>query len=179
MLKNYILSFLSLDIYKVLVFPTGIIFVLAFVYPKNPSTFLRILLIVMTILLACALGYYYFKKYQLKRKVRMLKNAQVYESAVMLGQNFLAEDRMLVYQNRDIFEETYDQLISVKLEEGKKDTKNLRCHFQSHEVVIPVGSLLQSQRTVAFLLKKNPNIQLEGIEPTGDGLLHTIDQIKS
>ena len=178
MLKNFLLSFLSLDIYKYLVLPTGVIFVVVILYVKNPTPLLRTILIVMTIILACALIYYYFKKFQMRKKIRTIENPSEYNTAVMLGHNFLLDDRMLVYQNRDIFEEKYENLVSVDKEVGKKDTINLRCHFQNHECVIPTGSELQAQRTVAFFQKQNSQVTLNGIEPTGDGLLHTIDQVK-
>ena len=178
MLKNYILSFLSIELSKLLVIPTIAIFILIFIYPKNPLPILKIVLIVLAIWLGGVMAYNYYKKYELKKKLRNLKNADEYDTAVMLGKNFLAEDRMLVYQNKDIFEESYDAITRIYKEDGKKGNVNLRCVLKDKEVIIPTGSLLQAQRTVAFLKRKNNSLVLENIEPSGDGKLHTIDQIK-
>lgn len=178
MLKNYINSYLSIDLSKWLALPTAVIFVLIFVYPKHPLPILRVVLIIFAILLAIALGFHYFKKFQMGQKIRKIEQLEKYDTAVMLGQQFLAEDKILVYQNMDIFEKEYSQLKSVKKEPGKKDQVLLRCVFDDKEVVIPTGSLLQAQRTVAFLKKKNDAIECIDIEPTGDGQLHTIDQIR-
>lgn len=175
MLKNYVLSFLAMKFYPMLLAPSLMSFALVLVSLITHTRSLKPVAAVLAVLLALVLVYYNLLKMKLSRKCRKVENAREYDDAVMLGFNFLCEERMIAYENRDIKEFYYKDLIKITAGMDKKGMPTLELQYPEYKAVLPTGSQGQAERTAAFLCCKAPSALLEGIEAKGNGRLHSID----
>lgn len=178
MLKSYVMSFLAMTYYPLLTIPTVAIFVIFFFFSSKLGTAMKPIAGVFAVVLGGVLLVYNLDKYRLKKQVREIKNAKEYDNAVMLGNSFLLEKRMLAYAKRNLKEYTYDSLKKVLYGKDKKGKDQLTLEFAEGTVVLPVGSYAQAARTAAFLKTVSDAVP-EGIEPEGTGRLHAIDMTEN
>lgn len=179
MIKKYLLSFLSIDYYAVLMVPTILLFVIMFIYTKTQTEVLRYLIIAIAFFLLAVLVFYNLQKYRIRKRLKSVEDVDAYDNGVFLGRNFLLENRMLAYQQKQVDEYFYKTLKQVTYQVGKKGQDLLVCTFENGMVIIPTGSRAQAERTCAFLKAQNDAVVFEGITPNGSGTLHSIDRTET
>ena len=178
MVKSYLHAFISMQYVRFLPLPAMLIFVLAIVYFKTGIPALRYGVMFLALIQAGLLACFYYERSTIGQKLRGFQNVKEYEGSYIIGQAFLLEDRMLVYDRHKILEFYYNDLKSLECVPGKRDCWNVRFITDSQSALDETSSLKQAQRLAAFLVKKNPQISVSGLTPEGDGILSHIESGK-
>ena len=118
MLKNYVLSFLAMTFYPFLLVPSLVSFALVLLMLGKFSLPVKPIAAVLVVIIAAMLIYYNAMKIKLRHQCAKVKDVKEYDDAVMLGFNFLCENRMIAYAKRSIKEYDYKDLTSVSAGTG-------------------------------------------------------------
>ncbi|MCR5229028.1 MAG: hypothetical protein K6D03_02780 [Solobacterium sp.] len=177
MVKSYLHAFISMKYLVILPAVSVVIFILAFAYFRTKIMLLRILVFIMAAVLAVLLAMFYGERFSISGKLRKIRNWKEYNDSYIIGQAFLLEDRMLIY-DRKIREFYYRDLKEIRGEKGKKDNWNVYLISGSDSAMDVTSSKGQAQRLAAFLKARNSSISLTDIEAEGDGILAHVESGK-
>ncbi len=178
MVKSYLHAFISMQYVLFLPVPAVLIFILAAVFFKTEIPLLRYLIFILAGIQAVLLVCFYYERASVSRRLRKIDNAREYEGSYIIGQAFLLEDRMLIYDRHRIMEFRYEDLRSLTCSPGKRDCWNVEFRSDTQQARDETSSLKQAQRLTAFLIMKNPDITVTGLVPEGDGILSHIESGK-
>ncbi len=177
MVKSYLHAFISMKYLIILPVTAFVIFILAFAYYRTKIAAFRILVFAVAAVLAILLAMFYGERFSISGKLRKIRNWTEYNDSYIIGQAFLLEDRMLIY-DRKIKEFYYRDLKEIKGEKGRKDNWNVYFSSGSDSALDVTSSKGQAQRLAAFLKSKNSSIVLKDIEAVGDGILAHVESGK-
>jgi hypothetical protein len=155
------------------------VFACAFLYISTGNMIPRYIGICFGLILAVMMFFYYREKVTAGLALRRVSNLDDFSDAVMIGQAFFLEDRMLGYGNRQVFDLTYDRIRSVTYETDQRGRMFL--NLETDQGVLPVEMALkdQAKRVAMFLKTKNPGTEIRNIEASGEGTLHSIDPYRN
>lgn len=173
MIKNYLLSYLAMAYMPLMTVFTILIFVSIFTLMNVSAVLMKVVIGILALCLAVILIKYNIEKEKIKKYIRTLKNADEYNDAVMLGECFFLEDRMLAYKKAKCKEYTYDELQSFTLANDKKRKAVLT--FEDNTYTVPLASEKQGDKLASFLKRKNNSIKLDGFNEIALNQLHDID----
>ncbi len=179
MVKRYIQSFISM---KYVFFLPGlalVVFACAFLYVSTGNPIPRYVGIVFGILLFAVMFVYYREKIGASLALKKVRELDSFSDAVMIGQAFFLEDRMLGYGNKKVFDLKYSDISRVSYRTDARGRMFL--NLETPQGTLPVEMALKNQasRVACFLKTKNPSAEIEGIEPSGEGTLLSIDPYRN
>ena len=147
-----------------------VIFVIAFMQNKNQSQSLKVVMIVLTVILAVIMFFYYRTKLSIAKALSKVEEIGEYEDGGMLDKSFILEDRMLAGSGFKVSEHSTAGIQKVSLEQkGRKCL--LHITGSDGEFDADAIDLGEAQRFAAFIKRKNPAVILENVEPKGSGTL--------
>ena len=173
MIKNYLLSYLAMAYMPLMTIFTILIFVSIFTLMNVSAVLMKVVIGILALCLAVVLIKYNIEKEKIKKYIRALKYADEYNDAVMLGECFFLEDRMLAYKKAKCKEYKYDELQSLTLANDKKWKAVLT--FEDNTYTVPLASEKQGDKLASFLKRKNNSIKLDGFNEIALNQLHDID----
>lgn len=179
MVKRYIQSFISMKYVFVLPGLALGVFVFAFLYTTSGNATMRYIGIAFGVILFLVMIFYYKEKFTVNAQLKKVKQLDDFSDAVMIGQAFFLEDRMLGYAAGKIFDLSYRDITSVSFTEGKGG--KLFLNLETSQGILPVEMALKDQaaRVANYLSVKNPSLAVSGITPSGAGTLHSIDPYRN
>ncbi|MBQ9327553.1 MAG: hypothetical protein IJ225_03345 [Solobacterium sp.] len=179
MVKRYIQSFISMKYVLVLPMLALMVFVSAFLYTMSGKEVFRLIGLLFGVILAVVMFFYYREKIRASRSLKRVENLSDYSDAIMIGQAFFLEDRMLGYHKGMVRELHYPEVTNISFTElnGGKLFLNL----DTAGGVLPVEMSIkdQARRVAEFLVVRSPDAKVEGIDPYGEGTLHSIDPYRN
>ena len=179
MVKRYLQSNISMKYVFVLPFLALGVFVIAFLYTSSGNPVMRYIGIGFGLVLFAVMAVYYKEKFSVSRQLKQVPNVQEFEDAVMIGQAFFLDQRMLGYAKGTLYDLSYPdiQKIEYNVTPKGKQYLNLTCA----KGILPVEMALKDQaaRVAQFLKTKNPDAEVIGIDPSGPGTLHSIDPYRN
>ncbi len=178
MVRSYLHAFISMQYVFILPVPAILIFILAACYFKTGIPAFRIAALITAVILAVLLIRFYTERMSIPKKLSRFKNWKEYNDSYIIGQAFMLEDRMLVYDNHKILEFYYQDINELKGAPGKRDNWDVVYISAGQSAKNTTSSKGQAERLAAFLKAKNPELIIEGIEPSGDGILSHIESGK-
>ncbi|NCB32966.1 MAG: hypothetical protein EOM64_03620 [Erysipelotrichia bacterium] len=175
MTKTYIRAFISMRYMAVLPLSAIPAAVCAIIYYKTRLPMVKTIGIVLFTVLAAVMICYYGEKMTISRRLNRFKHADEYDQAVIIGTSFLLAGRTLVYEKGRLKEISFGNMKMISAVPSAKNRMTLTYSTGSITASVTASSLSQAQRIAALILKANPNIQLEGIEADGDGMLERVE----
>lgn len=170
MVKRYYQSLVSLRYSGAMVSLAVTIFIIAFLQTNKQIAGLRTCMMVVSILLAIVMFFYYKTKFSISKEIKKIENVDEYYDGGMVNQSFILEERMLVCEKLKLHEYPTVPIHHVKCESGKYGKVVLQ--IQGNDAyTITCESLEQAQYLTAFIKRKNQDVVIEGIEPKGSGYL--------
>ena len=179
MVKRYIQSFISMKYVFVLPGIALAVFACAFMFVSTGNPIARYIGMAFGAVLFVVMFFYYKEKISAGMQLRKVKDLDDYSDAVMIGQAFFLEDKLLGYGNQKVFELHNGEITAISYRSDSKGRMFL--DLTSKEGVLPVEMALkdQARRVLAFLKQRNPEAEISGLEPSGDGTLHSIDPYRN
>ena len=171
MIKKFYYGLVSL---KYVYFMFGIpivIFVTAFIETRYRNPALKAVMGVCATLLAIVLFFYYRDKFRISRVLKSISNLSEYQRGGMVDRTYILEDRMLACADLDLKEISTCGIESLEKTEEKKGKPYLKLTSKDGHVMISALSDEEAGRLAAFIQKKNPEVKLSGVVPTGNGTL--------
>ena len=178
MVRSYLHAFISMQYVFILPAPAILIFILAACYFKTGIPAFRIAALITAMILAVLLVRFYTERMSIPKKLSRFKNWKEYNDSYIIGQAFMLEDRMLVYDNHKILEFYYQDIKELKGGPGKRDNWDVVYISADQSAKNTTSSKGQAERLAYYLKTKNPELIIEGIEPSGDGILSHIESGK-
>lgn len=149
-----------------------VIFIEAFLLTSGKNReLLHTLLIITAILLAIVMVFYYTSKIKVNKQLKQVEDLKAYEQGGMIDRTYILEDRMLVCMGLHIEEVKTKDIVGAVLEEKDHGKYVLHLKDATHFIDMSLLDLEEGQRTVAYLKRVNPSVQLTNIEPKGNGTL--------
>ena len=179
MIKRYMQSAVSMKYVFILPGLALGVFVFAFLYTSSGNQMMRTIGMCFGAVLAIVMILYYREKISLSLQLKKVTDLKAFDQAVMIGMAFFLEDRMLAYSKGKVFDLTYPDITRVTFEEAGNGKMYL--NLETEKGVLPVEMALKDQaaRVAQFLKTKNGEIETEGIVPSGDGTLRSIDPYRN
>ena len=170
MIRNFYNSLIGLRYSLPLTLLALCIFGTAYLKTRTGNSIYTTLLIAVAIVLACVMIRYYSLKYKLGKTIKGIDNIAEYDKAGMVKNSFILEDRMLVCSGLNVAEEKTDNIQKITYEDTRRAGK-LLIQTPDKQYSIDVLNKDEASRLTALLKRKNPEVQLENIEPSGNGTL--------
>lgn len=179
MVKRYIQSFISMKYVFALPGIALAVFACAFLFVSTGNPIARYIGIFFGAILAAVMFFYYREKISVNLQLKKVKDLDDFSDAVMIGQAFFLEDKLLGYGNHHIFELHSGDITAIAYRTDHRGRMFL--DVSCRDGVLPVEMALkdQAKRVTAFLKQRNPVAEISGIEPSGDGSLHSIDPYRN
>jgi hypothetical protein len=179
MVKRYIQSFISMKYVFVLPGIALAVFACAFMFVSTGNPIARYIGIAFGAVLFAVMFFYYKEKISASLQLKKVKDLDDYSDAVMIGQAFFLEDKLLGYGNKKVFELHNGEITGVSYRTDSKGRMFL--DLTCKEGILPVEMALkdQAKRVLAFLKQRNPDAEITGLEPAGEGTLHSIDPYRN
>lgn len=177
MVKSYLHSFISMKYIWILPSLSFIIFILAFCFFRTHIMAFRTAALAVAVVLIIFMVRFYAERASISRNLKKLDRWQEYNDSYIIGQAFLLEDRMLVY-DRKMIELHYKDMTEIKGGPYKGERYKLTFVTPSIQCMDITSSKGQAERFTAMLLKRNQNIKVSGIEPDGDGIIAHVESGK-
>ena len=146
-----------------------LVFLCAFLDVKHPDSFYKYLLVAAAIILLYIMYLYYGKKIKIYKAVKKIKDIDRYLDAKIIGSSFILEDTMVVNDKEGIVEINNDSITSITKIDGRKPTISLNTNTSSYK--LEATTLEELEKLAAFIKRKSSNVELNGIECKGSGLL--------
>ncbi|MBO7703035.1 MAG: hypothetical protein J6S26_01210 [Solobacterium sp.] len=155
------------------------VFVSAFLYTSSGNPVMRYIGIGFGMILFAVMIFYYKEKFSVSHQLKQVPNAQEFEDAVMIGQAFFLEERMLGYAKGTVYCLSYPGIQKIEYSVTPRGKQYL--NLTSEKGVLPVEMALKDQaaRVAQFLKNRNPDAVVSGIDPSGPGTLHSIDPYRN
>ena len=179
MIKRYIQSFISMKYVFVLPGLALGVFVFAFLYTTSRNSVMRYIGIAFGVVLFLVMFFYYKEKFTVNSQLKKVKQLDDFSDAIMIGQAFFLEDRMLGYHKGRIFDLTYPDITAIQYRTDNRGKMFL--DLTTAKGILPVEMAVkdQARRVAQFLKTRAPQASVSGIEPAGDGRLHSIDPYRN
>lgn len=169
MIKRYYQGLLSMKYSPLLVGGALLVFLCAFLDIKHPDSFYKYLLMVSAVVLFFIMYLYYTKKIKIHKDIKEIKDIDRYLDAKIIGTSFILEDTMLVNGKEGIKELNTNSITRITKVENRKPTINLQTVDASYD--LEATTLEELEKLTAFLKRKSSNVELNGIDGKGSGLL--------
>ena len=179
MVKRYINSFISMKYVFVLPGLALGVFVFAFLYTTTGNPVMRYIGIAFGIILFAVMFFYYKEKFTVSSQLKKVTGLDDFSDAVMIGQAFFLEDRMLGYSRGRIFDLTYPEITAIHYHTDNRGRMFL--DLSTGKGILPVEMAIkdQARRVAQFLKTRSPEAEVTGIEPGGEGTLLSIDPYRN
>ncbi len=179
MVKRYIQSFISMKYVFVLPGLALGVFVCAFLYSSSHNELLRYIGIGIGAVLFAVMFFYYKEKISVNLQLKKVNGLDDFSDAVMIGQAFFLEDRMLGYHKGKVFDLVYGEIQGIDYSTDSRGRMFLTLHTSKGDLPVEMALKDQAARVAMFLKTKNPETALSGIEPAGEGTLRSIDPYRN
>lgn len=174
MIKKYYHSLVSMKyVYFMFSLPL-MIFIVAFIEQRKKAEWMRYVMIVLAILLAIVMFFYYKDKLKVSKQLKNIANLSEYEKGGVVDRTWVLEDRMLCCKDFVIHEVNTKDINNVTLLPSEKGKTILKLSTNNTDVEMSALDIQEAQRLVAFLKRKNPNLKMENIEAKGNGTLEEL-----
>ena len=100
-----------------------------------------------------------------------MKDVNAYLSGGMVDRTYILEDRMLACADLNLKEMSTTGVKTLELREEKHGKPYMKLTYDSDVCTVTAISMEEAQRFTAFIQRKNPDVQISGIEPKGTGTL--------
>lgn len=179
MVKRYIQSFISMKYVFVLPGLALGVFVFAFLYTTSGNATMRYIGIAFGVILFLVMIFYYKEKFTVNAQLKKVKQLDDFSDAVMIGQAFFLEDRMLGYSKGTIFDLIYPEITAIQYRADNRGKMFL--DLSTEKGILPVEMAIKDQagRVAQFLKNRAPQAAVTGIEPGGEGTLKSIDPYRN
>lgn len=146
------------------------VFIVAFVMRTDKAKpWMRIVLIVLGVILAVLMFFYYKNKISTGMALRKIKDPDAYLEGGAVDASFILEDRMLAGNGFSVSEKKTEGIRRMEVsEKGRKTLITLEGSEGTFSLT--AMSKEEAQRFAAFLKRKNPDMEMN-IEPKGNGTL--------
>ena len=114
MVKRYFQSFISMKYVFVLPGLALGVFVCTFLYTSSHNELLRYIGIGFGLVLFAVMVFYYREKFTVNHQLKQVKDLEKFSDAVMIGQAFFLDERMLGYARGKIFDLTYGDIEKIR-----------------------------------------------------------------
>ena len=179
MVKRYIQSFISTKYVFVLPSLALGVFVCAFFYTSSGNPISRYIGIGFGLILFAVMAVYYKEKFSASSQLKKVKDIEAFEDAVMIGQAFFLEERMLGYWKGKVFDLKYSDITSISYSADSRGKMYLDLTTGQGVCRVEMALKDQAARVAKFLSVRNPDAAVNGITPSGAGTLHSIDPYRS
>ena len=179
MVKRYIQSFISMKYVFVLPALALGVFICTFLYTSSHNELLRYIGIGFGLVLFAVMVFYYREKFTVNHQLKQVKDLEKFSDAVMIGQAFFLDERMLGYARGKIFDLTYGDIEKIRYRTNSRGKMFLDLHTAKGALPVEMALSDQAKRVAMFLRTKNPQAEVSGIEPAGEGTLHSIDPYRN
>ncbi|MCH4266437.1 MAG: hypothetical protein LKF79_07325 [Solobacterium sp.] len=179
MTKTYIRSFISMRYMAVMPLTAIPAAVMAIIYYKTQSAVFRTIGIALFVILAAVMILYYGEKLTVSARLNKFKQVKDYDQAVIIGTSFILNERTLIYEKGKLTEFYLRDLQAVSCEDASKDRIHLTYQGDGKSASIYCSTKAQAERLAGFLKQENPSIALNGITPSGDGMLEHVETGKT
>lgn len=174
MIKKYYHSLVSMKyVYFMFSLPL-VIFILAFIETKKKLGWIRYGMIVFAILLAIVMFFYYRDKLNVSKQLKSINNLSEYEKGGVVDRTWILEDRMLCCDGFTIVEVKTNSINKVTRLDDEKGKVVLELNTNGNTVKMTALDLSEAERVVAFLKRKNYNLETQNIEAKGNGTLQEL-----
>lgn len=171
MVKKFYYGLVSLKyVYAMFGIPL-VIFALAFIETKKQLSFFKIFMGICAVILACVMVFYYRDKLRIGKTVKAVKDVNEYLKGGMVDCTYILEDRMLACADLNLKEVSTTGVKTLSLTEEKHGKPYMTLTYENDSCVVSAISMEEAQRFTGFIVRKNPSVVLEGIEPKGTGTL--------
>ena len=148
-----------------------VIFTIAFVETKSHHPVFQIFMGICAVILAAVMVFYYRDKLRIRKTIRAVKDVNAYLSGGMVDRTYILEDRMLACADLNLKEMSTTGVKTLELREEKHGKPYMKLTYDSDVCTVTAISMEEAQRFTAFIQRKNPDVQISGIEPKGNGTL--------
>lgn len=169
MIKRYYQGLLSIRYSALLVGGALLVFLCAFLDIKHPDTFYKYLLIISAVILLFIMFIYYSNKIRIYKDIKAIDNIDRYLDAKMIGTSFILEDTLVIGNKEGIKEYKNADITSITTVENRKPTILIKA--LDNNFLMEANSLEELEKFAAFIKRKNPDVELNGLEAKGSGLL--------
>ena len=179
MVKRYIQSFISMKYIFVLPGLALGVFVFAFLYVQTGNMSMRYAGMAFGAVLFAVMFVYYREKFSASAQLKKVENLDDFSDAVMIGQAFFLEDRMLGYYKSKVFDLKYPEIKEIHYRTSSRGRMFL--YLKTEKGILPVEMAVkdQARRVAMFLKTRAAEAEVMGIEPAGPGTLHSIDPYRN
>ncbi|MDY6035512.1 MAG: hypothetical protein SPI63_07965 [Bulleidia sp.] len=174
MIKKYYQSLNSLQYGPIMTPIVFLIFACAFLYERKGIAWLRVVMIIATVLLAILLFLYYTTKLRISRTLIQIKNINDYEKGGVVDRSWILENRMIACTGLNIQEESTTNITKMKVEEGRYGKLIIHLTNSQKTFQFSCRDKSEARRFAGYLQKRNPTIQLENITVEGNGTLQDL-----
>ncbi len=151
-----------------------LIFTVAFIETRKKLVVFKYMMMVLAALLAVVLFFYYRDKLKISKQLKGIKDIYEYERGGVVDRSWVLEDRILCCKDLDIHEVISKDINEVYVENDKKGKTCIHLKINEKEINMTALSKGETERFVAYIKRKNPNVILQGIEPKGKGTLQEL-----
>ena len=123
--------------------------------------------------------FYYKEKFTVNSQLKNVKQLDDFSDAIMIGQAFFLEERMLGYHKGGIFDLTYPDITMIQYRTDNRGKMFLDLTTAKGLLPVEMAVKDQARRVAQFLKTRAPQASVSGIEPAGDGTLHSIDPYRN
>lgn len=170
MVKKFYYGLISLRYSFIMVALPIIIFFMAFSETRNPEKSFRVPMMIVTLLLLIVMFFYYKAKFGVSSALKKVEDIDEYEEGGMLDHSYVLEDRMLAGTGLKVVERKTTGIRRMTVEQKGR---RVIIHLDGEEGMFDADAIdmQEAQRFAAFLQRKNPEIILENVQPSGHGTL--------
>lgn len=151
-----------------------IIFLLAFIQTTKRISSFRYIMMVLAILLAIILFFYYRDKFRVSKQLKKVDNLAEYANGGVVDCSWVLEDRILCCLGLEIHEVKPSEIKEVNFNLNNKGKGILHLNTVNGNVDMSTLSQEEAQRFCGYLKRKNQNIVLNQIQPKGNGTLQEL-----
>lgn len=178
MIKRFYKSCISLQFAVSLIVNALVVFLFAFLTFRTENKVFYWIGLVAGCILILQMLYTEFRKQKVAGQLRGIRDIEAYYGeGSMIGRSFVLPERLLACdENLHLQEIPVKGISSCSVSSLKKEKQRILLETPHGEVALYSDNALQSSRLAGFLLKQNPDMQIQGTEPSGDGSFQSLSK---
>lgn len=174
MVKKFYFGLVSLKyVYFMFGLPL-VIFTLAFLETRKKVAVLKYGMMGCAFLLAIVLIFYYRDKFRVSKALKQVKDLQEYARGGVVDRSWILEDRILCCHDFDIHEIQTNHISKLCVVDTLKEKVILQLTSEGVNYLMSALNQKEAERFASYVKRKNHNVLLENIEPSGNGTLQEL-----
>ena len=147
-----------------------VIFTIAFIETKSHNPVFKIFMGICAVILAVVMVFYYRDKVRIGKTVKAVKDVNAYLSGGMVDRTYILEEDAGMCRSGSE-RNVYYRCENTGTDGEKTWQTYMKLTYDSDVCTVSAISMEEAQRFAAFIQRKNPDVQISGIEPKGNGTL--------